>query len=138
MRLSSLISTVCLVGLLTVWGGGIALAQELDTKWLVGTWKATTPSPLEGRQDLWEMVVKEDGTFKGDIQSARGAWIAIAGSWKLSGRDATFDGVHEGGQAPVRGTRFNFTLSRKGDGLEGTRYAEWSKRTLPISFSRGK
>jgi len=41
MRLCSLISIMFFIGLLTM-AGGVAFAQELDSKWLAGTWKAAT------------------------------------------------------------------------------------------------
>jgi hypothetical protein len=120
------------------WWGGVALAQELDPKWLAGTWKAATPSPAGlGRQDQWEILVKEDGSLRGDVQSARGGLINLAGPWKITGASVTLDGVYQG-PSPVNGTKFVLSLGRSGEALEGTRYSAWNNSTIPISFKKAK
>lgn len=104
---------------------GVALAQELGPKWLAGTWKAVTPSPAGmGREDQWEIVVKEDGSFKGDVQSARGGLINLFGRWKIAGVSVMLDGMYQGGPS--------------GEALEGTRYSAWNNSTIPISFKKAK
>lgn len=121
------------------WWGGVALAQELDPKWLAGTWKAATPSPAGmGREDQWEILVKEDGSFKGDVQSARGGLINLDGSWKVTGASVTLDGVYQGGPSSVRGTKFSLSLGRSGEALEGTRVSAFNNSTGPISFKKAK
>lgn len=91
-----------------------------------------------GREDQWEIVVREDGSFKGDVQSARGALINLAGSWKVTGATATLDGTYQGGPSPVNGTKFVLSLARNGEALEGTRFAAWNNTTIPISFKKAK
>jgi len=121
------------------WWGGVALAQELDPKWLAGTWKAATPSPAGlGREDQWEILVKEDGSFKGDVQSARGGLINLAGSWKVAGASVTLDGLYQGGPSSINGTKFALSLGRSGEVLEGTRHSMWNNSTIPISFKKAK
>src|SRR2546429_9212052 len=68
---------------MVLWGSP-GLAQELDAKWLAGTWRGTTPSPIEGRVDEREIEFHGDGSFTGEIKSARGGLLPISGSYKTT------------------------------------------------------
>lgn len=55
-------------------GGGVALAQELDAKWVVGSWNGTIVSggQLLGQLAPLYFELGPDGTCKGTIQSPTG------------------------------------------------------------------
>jgi hypothetical protein len=91
-----------------------------------------------GREDQWEILLNEGGTFKGDIQSARGGLINISGSWRIEVGKVILDGTYVTGPQGPRGTKFGLTLTRSGEALEGTRYAAWNNSTIQISFRRAK
>lgn len=140
MRFGSLISIVCLVGLLTVLGGGVALGEELDAKWLAGKWTATTPSPAGmGRQDRGEWEVKEDGTFVGEVQSASGSLIPYRdGKWKIDGDSVVFEALLAGGPAVVRNTKVTWTLKRSGADLIGMIVRHYNMSTGDVTWKRAK
>jgi hypothetical protein len=113
-------------------------AQDTSAKWLLGAWSGSTPSPAGGGLlDRREIVFKEDGTFRGDIQSARGGLISTAGTWKLVGDDVRVEGIYNSRGAGLNGTKFTHSLKRKGeDELTGTGHSEFSNRTFDVSLKK--
>jgi hypothetical protein len=87
-----------------------------------------------GREDQSEIVLEEGGTFKGDVQSARGGLVNLSGSWKIEAARVALDGTYVSGPRAVNGTKFVLSLARSGEALEGTRYSAWNNSTIPISF----
>ena len=125
MRLCSLISIVCLVGLLTVWG--VAVAQELDANWVVGKWQGLAEF-VSGKAQL-EITVKSDGTFEGDAR-AQGLGLVYyrEGKWGIAGDTITFTYLSDAG---ARGTsKGRWTLKRNEADLEGNGTA----MLAPFSF----
>ena len=121
-------------------GGGVALAQEPDTKWLVGTWRGSMPSPAGmGQTDRVELIVKGDATFEGDTQSARGGLLSYRkGSWKATGETVVLDATIQGGPGAVNGSAVKWTLKRSGDDLEGTIHRSFNNTTTPATFKKAK
>ena len=129
---------VAIVVMMVLWGT-LALAQDLNAKWLAGTWRGTTPSPAgAGQLDKREIVFREDGTYTGEIQSVRGGLLKIAGAYKVAGDTLNVDGSYTEGPAGIQGTKFTYTLKRVGEDLEGTGYSHGSVRTFPVSLKRAK
>src|SRR5512132_173533 len=93
-----------------------AAAAEMDPAWLAGKWEATAPSPAGGGlQDTFKLVVKPDGTFQEDIQSARGGAIVVGGKWKVAGENAVLEGTYNGGPPFMNGTKRTLTVKKSGD-----------------------
>lgn len=120
-------------------GGGVALAQELDAKWLVGTWQALTPSSAGmGQADRVEVTVKPDGTFEGDAQSASVGLLNFrSGTWKVSGEAVVLDATIQGGRR-INGSSVKWTLKRNGEDLEGTGHREFDNKTNPVTFKKAR
>jgi len=73
-------------------GGGVALAQELDAKWLAGQWNGTIRSKEQsGHLARVDVEMSPDGTCKCAIQSPTGnlvrpencAWEVVGDSVRL-------------------------------------------------------
>ena len=127
------------IAVVMVFWGTLGLAQDLNAKWLAGTWRGTTPSPAgAGQVDKREIVFREDGTYIGEIQSVRGGLLKIAGSYKVAGDTLNVDGAYKEGPAGIQGTTFTYTLKRVGEDLEGTGYSHGSVRTFPVSLKKAK
>src|SRR5438128_10225676 len=62
----------------------VGLAEDLDSKQLIGSWKGTTPSPASGN-DYWELCLRDNGTLSGDLQSVRGGLLNVSGTYKIAG-----------------------------------------------------
>lgn len=136
MKRSRLAHVVLVAGMVTFASGDVCLAQDLDQKWLLGTWKGTSPSPAGG-VDSREILFKEDGMFTGKVHSVRGGLIYVSGSYKISGAEVTLEGVYEAPRVrDVHGTKFTNSLKRKGEDLEGTGVSHWNNRTFPVSLKR--
>jgi hypothetical protein len=119
MKVCSLISLVCLLGLLAV--SEPAIAQNLDANWLAGKWQGETQAP-RARPSQVEILVKGDGTFTGEFQSqAFGLYPALDGKWEIAGDTVTFS-YRTDFQAQYAGRLISastWTLKRNGENLEG-------------------
>jgi len=87
----------------------VAMATQVlgqdPTKWLVGTWKGTGPSPAgQGREDQLEYVFKEDGSYRAEIQSARLGLVNITGTYKVEGDQTILEGLSGRGGRRVPST----------------------------------
>ena len=135
MKPASFVSLVCLVAALN---GGVAGAQELDAKWVVGKWSSSLENPGDRRHtDQWQLFLRQDGTFEGDIQSTRAGLIRLRnGSWKIDDQTVVLEALHQGGPSHVNGTKLKLTLRRAGDKLDGTGYKAFNNETFPASFTR--
>jgi hypothetical protein len=120
------------------WEGGVALAQDLDAKWLVGKWTSVAENPGDRRQtDRWELTMKPDGTFQGDVQTDRSGLIHLRnGSWKVDGATVILEAIFQGGPSHVNGSALKLTLKRAGDQLDGTMYRGFNNRTDPITLKK--
>ena len=109
-------------------------------KWLVGTWAGASPSPAgEGKIDQREIVFKEDGTYKSEIQSARGGLLYVVGTWKANGDEITLDGLYQGGGAAVHGQRAHVVYRRtRADQLEAETVSPLDGKRVSISIKRVK
>jgi hypothetical protein len=137
--MQSALSILGLAGLVAL-GSGIGLAQELDVKWLVGTWKAEIPSPGgQGNADRVELVIQDNGTFTGDTQSARSGLIQFRhGAYRVTAADVTLEATAQGGPAVLNGTKLTWTLKRRGEELDGTVYRHFNNTSAPVSFRKVK
>jgi hypothetical protein len=108
-------------------------------KWPVGTWKGTSPSPAgQGRTDRHETVLKDDGTFKREVQSARGGLVTVVGTWKASRDEVTLEGLYQGNPY-VSGQKLVLVLRRTGeDQLQGEVVSPVDGKTIPIVMKRAK
>lgn len=105
---------------------------------LIGIWKAVTPSPGRmGAEDRWEFVVKGDGSFLGDIQSARGGLIPLRdGRYKIVGDTVIFEAIAAGGPREVNGQKYTWTLNWNGEDLEGAVARSRTVGITPMIFRR--
>jgi hypothetical protein len=85
---------------------------EDATKWLIGKWTGTAPSPIGGgRVDRFEYVFTEDGAFQVEIQSARAGLVTAKGTYKIDGARAILAGVNS------RGSEFVANARKSGDNM---------------------
>ena len=119
--------------------GTLALAQELDAPWLLGTWQGTSPSPRgQGQEDRRTLIFREGGRFTGDIQSVRGGLIQVSGTYKIEGKELLLEGIYDQAPQAIRGAKFTYSLKRAGDALEGTAYSHATGLTIPVSLKKDK
>jgi len=129
---------VVFVALLTASGG--AIAQDLDAAWLVGSWQSETQSP---RGRAVEIVVKSDGSFQGEEQSARLGTVQFRdGKWEIAGDTVTFN-YRTDVQKRFKGqnidsSTWTWTLKRNGEDLEGTRVDQSTSRQNAIKLKKSK
>ncbi len=119
----------------------VASEPELITaQWLAGTWGASLPSPAGmGMVDTIELVLKADGTFTGDVQSARGGLIYYRdGKYAISDNTLVMSARFYNGPPVVQNTEARWTLARNGDLLVGTIFRQWNNSTLEITLKRAK
>lgn len=125
--------------------GALVLMTTTDSsgqeaaKWLAGTWKGKSPSPAGlGRTDIHEVVFRENGTFKREVQSARGGLVTVVGTWKASLDEVTLEGLYQG-NLDVSGRKFVLVLRRTGeDQLQGEAVSPADGKTIPILIKRVK
>src|SRR5262245_12553537 len=112
---------------------GESSGQEA-AKWLVGTWAGTAPSPAGGgMMDRRQTVFREDGTYKTEIQPARGGLITVVGTWKANGDEITLVGTYLATGLP----RALTVLRRTGtDQLEGESVSPIDGKRVSISITR--
>lgn len=117
----------------------LSQAQESDISpaWLKGTWQGTTRSSFVG-DDRHEYVIAEDGTFKGDIQSVRGGWIEISGSYRIESGKLILEGKIKTGPPGFFGSKYEIYLTRNGKLLEGKSYSYATGKYYPMSLQRVK
>jgi len=92
-----------------------------------------------GLQDRGEWEVKEDGTFVGDVQSARGGLIPYkGGKWKIEGDNVVFEALLAGGPTVVQNTKVTWKLKRIGADLVGTIFRHYDSSTGDVTWKRAK
>ncbi len=121
MRMNSLTLSMCLISLLTI--TTLAVAEDLDPKWLVGKWQGESQPQGSFHPAQIVIQVKADGTFEGEANSPAFAAVNLQdGKWKIAGDTAMFeyrsDVVTRGAGRQL--TNSMWTLKRNGETLEGT------------------
>ena len=94
------------------------LAAELLPPDVIGKWAGTAPNS-RGEVDRYEICVKDEGVFLGDVQSARGSYIKYTGHYALAAERIKFDGKFTTGGQYLLGQTFVWTLELDGDTLHG-------------------
>ena len=130
MRTWALVSTLALAGLIAVWGGGVALAQELDAKWLVGKWEGTARTPrADGRL---EVTFKEDRAFGVCGQTSMEV-VCSEGKWTVEGGVITVEYFQEQPRTPV-----TWTLKRDADTLQGSGIRRSDSMQYTVTLKRAR
>lgn len=113
--------------LLTVMlGWEVGIAQQTDTKWLVGVWRGAH-SGRNVSDDMARFEFKEEeGKIKwkmvrtGQIFGQRGEWEASGIVVKISESSVDLDGKYDWSNFPsIEGQPLKYSLTRSGDSLEG-------------------
>lgn len=130
MRIWSLVSALVLAGLIAPWGGGVALAQELDAKWVVGKWEGTARTPsAESRR---EVTFKEDRTFGVCGQTSRGL-VCGEGKWTVGGEVVMVEYFQESPRTLV-----TWTLKRDADTLQGSGIRQNDSWQYTVALKRSR
>src|SRR3990170_4823331 len=130
MRTWSLVSALALAGLIAVWGGGVALAQELDAKWHVGKWEGTARTTrADGRL---EVTFKEDRAFGVCGQTSMGV-VCSEGKWTVEGGVITVEYFQEQPRTPV-----TWTLKRDADTLQGSGIRRSDSMQYTVTLKRAR
>ncbi len=111
------------------WGGGIA--QEIETKWLVGVWEGESAVPRSKDPAQYTVAFKDDGGIIWELEvDWRPSGLSKArGSAKVSGEMVEMKGAYYAGRA-VGG--LSISLTRRGEVLEGELYGALN---VPIQVS---
>jgi len=134
MRLHRLVSALFLALVLAV--GEVGLGQETDTRWLIGIWKGQQTRTAYTTQVEAEFK-SEGGEVRWDLEvTTQNAQTSKArGTAKVSGETVTMQGQYYAGPACCWG--LSYTLSRKGNVLEGTGIGA-NSATFQVYWRKGK
>jgi len=111
-------------------GGGVALAQELDAKWLVGKWEGTARTPrADGRL---EVTFKEDRAFGVCGQTSMEV-VCSEGKWTVEGGVITVEYFQEQPRTPV-----TWTLKRDADTLQGSGIRRSDSMQYTVTLKRAR
>ena len=102
-------------------GGGVALAQELDAKWLAGQWNGTIASKEHsGHVARVDVEMSPDGPCKCAIQSPTGALVRPENcAWEVVGDSVRLKYVPYAGRGRSL-KNVELDLSRQGEELVGS------------------
>jgi uncharacterized protein (TIGR03066 family) len=106
-----------------------ALAQELDSKWLLGKWWGGNPN------SKIEVEFKGDGTFTGGSSSANGLFSYRSGSWKVVGNELTADFTLESPR-PDSGPKVTWTLKLQDKDLVGEGFRHFDNRQYNLQLKK--